>query len=122
MIRTILKEFPIPTIVAGTQHHITHNGSTLEESSLKKFVPFVGVSVLNDSDEAIKISFNGSVDNCIRLPANSSRSITGYPIYEATVHNLGALDIPTDKVFVTFINDFEQVSRFNASEKQKGNY
>lgn len=122
MAKLFFKEFCIPAIAAGEQHILTKNGLKLSESSYKQFVPFLSISVLNKSTQDIKVFVNETDDNAFRLPPNSSRTLTGYPSWDITVQNLGAENINANEVFVTLINDLEQVSRYNASIKNNRGY
>jgi hypothetical protein len=120
MIDVILKEIPVTGIAAHQTKILTYDGNILKESKLKKFVPFVSISVLNNSSETIKVVLNETNDNCFRVPANSSRNLEGYPIWDCQIVNLGATDIADDEVFVTLINDLENRARYNAYAKERG--
>lgn len=122
MSKLFFKEFSIPAIASGEQHIITKNELKLSESSYKQFVPFLSISVLNKSTQDIKVFVNETDDNAFRLPPNSSRTLTGYPSWNVTVQNLGAEDTLDNQIFVTLINDLEQVSRYNASVKNGRGY
>jgi hypothetical protein len=122
MSKLFFKEFSIPAIAPGEQHILTKNEVKLSESSYKQFVPFLSISVLNKSTQEIKIFLNETDDIAFRLPPNSSRTLTGYPAWDITVQNLGTENINANEVFVTLINDLEQVSRYNASIKNNRGY
>lgn len=122
MTKLFFKEFCLPAMAPGEQYTITKNGLKLSESSYKQFVPFLSISVLNKSTQDIKVFVNETDDNAFRLPPNSSRTLTGYPSWNVTVQNLGAENINANEIFVTLINDLEQVSRYNASIKNSRGY
>lgn len=115
-----LKEISLPEIPAGEQRTLLYNGIKLSESSLKKFVPVLGIAVLNQSTERIKIFINESPDNCMRLTGSSSRTITGVPAWDVSVQNLGINSIAAGDIVVTLFNDLEQISRYNAYAKLRG--
>lgn len=117
MIKPFLKEFSVPELAAGTQTIIKKGEVKLSESSFTQFIPFMSASVLNKSTEEIKIFINETDDNAFRVPANSSRDITGVPIWNISVQNMGTNTISSGSVFVTLINDVEQVARYNAYER-----
>lgn len=115
-----LKEIVLPAIPAGEQRLLTYNGIKLSESSLKKFVPVLGISALNQSTEKIKVFVNESPDNCMRLSGNSSRTLTGVPAWDISVQNLSSNPIDAGAVVITVFNDLEQVSRYKAYSKLRG--
>jgi hypothetical protein len=115
-----IKEIALPAIPAGEQRILSFNGIKLSESSLKKFIPVLGIAVLNLSSENIKVFVNESPDNCMRLSGSSSRTLTGVPAWDITVQNLGVSPIADKGVVVTLFNDLEQVSRYNAYAKMRG--
>lgn len=115
-----MKEIALPAIPAGEQRILAFNGIKLSESSLKKFIPVLGIAVLNLSSENIKVFVNESPDNCMRLTGSSSRTLTGVPAWDITVQNLGVSPIADKGVVVTLFNDLEQVSRYNAYAKMRG--
>lgn len=115
-----LKEIVLPGLPAGGQKILTYRGLKLSESSLKKFIPALGIAVLNKSSENIKVFINESPDNCMRLTGFSSRGLTGVPAWDVSVQNLGANAIFAGDVVVTLFNDLEQVSRYKAYSKMRG--
>ena len=115
-----IKEIALPAIPAGEQRLLIYNGVKLSESSLKKFVPILGIAVLNLSTENIKVFINESPDNAFRLAGSSSRVITGVPAWDISVQNIGVGDIATSKIILTLFNDLEQVGRYKAYSKMRG--
>ncbi len=115
-----LKEISFPEIPAGGQRTLLYNGIKLSESSLKKFVPVLGIAVLNQSSERIKVFINESPDNAFRLTGSSSRVITGVPAWDISVQNLGVGDIAASQIILTLFNDLEQVGRYKAYSKMRG--
>lgn len=120
MIDTFIKEIRVPALAAGTQYPVTINGQIFSESIYKRFVPFMSIAVLNKSSEEVRVFINETNDNAFRLPANSSRSLTGVPIWQITVINEGTNTISADDVILTIVNDIEQVGRYNAYSKGRG--
>lgn len=118
MIKVFIKEFSIPELTSGLQYTVKKGDIKLSESSFKSFIPFMSASVLNKSTEEIKIFLNETDDNAFRVPANSSRSITGVPIWDISVQNMSTNTIESGNIFITLINDVEQVGRYNAYEKR----
>ena len=120
MIDLILKEIEAGSIPAGSMDILKYNGEILQESKLKKFVPFVSISVLNNSSSDIKVVMNETTDNAFRLPPNASRTLSGYPIWDVRIENLSTTDISAGEVIVTVINDLENRARYNAYAKERG--
>lgn len=114
------EQFSIPALEAGEKHLMKKNGIALQESSIKKFVPIMAISVLNESTQNIKVFVNETDNKAFELPANSSRTLEGYPAWDITVQNIGDASIGSGEVKVTLINDLEQTSRYNAYAKAKG--
>lgn len=121
-LNTFLKEFPnTEAIPADSFWEIQHNGLKLSEGMSAAFVPCLGMAVLNQSPNNIKVFINETEDNAFRLTPNSSRGIEGIPIWDISVRNLDAAEIAINKIVVTNYNDMEQTSRYNASIKtQRG--
>jgi hypothetical protein len=120
MIDVILKEIEAGAISPGSMDIITYGGEILQESKLKKFIPFVSISVLNNSSSDIKVVMNETTDNAFRIPPNASRTLSGYPIWDVRIINNGATDILSGEVIVTLINDLENRARYNAYAKERG--
>lgn len=120
MIDVILKEIAADAINAGEMDIITYGGEILQESKLKKFVPFVSISVLNNSSCDIKIVMNETTDNAFRIPPNASRTLTGYPIWDVRIFNDDTTNIAAGEVVITLINDLENRARYNAYAKERG--
>lgn len=119
MVKVFLREFKIPELPAGNQHIVTDAaGNKLSESVYKQFVPILEISVLNSSSYDIKVFVNEAVDSAIRLPPNSSRPISGFPMHDISVQNLGAGTIGANEVIITCLNDFEQIARYEAYLKR----
>lgn len=116
-IEVLIKEFSVPALIVNEQYPVRYNGELLSESSLKKFVPFMAVSILNKSTEEVKVFVNLANDNAFRVPANSSRILSGFPCWDITVENIGSSPTNASEVFITVINDVEQVGRFNSYNK-----
>ena len=115
------EEYILPNdLTAGEMVILTKNGFKLSDSSIKKFVPVVSISVLNKSTEEIKIIVGETENKSFRVPAKSSRSFDKYPCWDISVRNEGSLSVSKDEVFITLINDLEGVSRYNAYAKMKG--
>ena len=119
MIEPFIKEFIIPEVAANTQYPVTVKGRVFSESIYSKFVPFMSISVLNKSTEEIKVFINETDNNAFRLTPNSSRSLTGVPIWQITIVNTSDNTISANSIMVTVINDLEQVSRYNAYAKSR---
>lgn len=118
MSKLLLKEFGCPAIGAGETYIVGYNGLKLSESSLKDHLPALGIDILNKSAEEIKVFVNDTNDSAMRLPANSSRQMVGYPAHEIAIMNLGTAAIAAGSVVVTILNDLEQVSRYTAYTKR----
>jgi len=118
---TILKEIVMGAIAPGTQAPVKFQGIKLSESSLKKFIPILGVMIYNQSTEDIRVFMNETNDNAVRLPGNSALPLSGVPMFDITVENLDASEtIAAGEVIITLFNDFEQVSRYDAWARKKG--
>jgi hypothetical protein len=120
MTDVFLKEFTFGEIAAGEQMPLEINGKLFSESVYKKFVPALAVTATNNSGNDIKVFVNQTNDNAFRLPPNSSRSLTSYPIWDITVQNLGETEIAANTVILTLVNDIEQVGRYKAYAKKGG--
>lgn len=118
MAKILLKEFECPTIGAGETYIVSYNGLKLSESSLKDHLPALGIDILNKSAEEIKLFVNDTNDSAMRLPANSSRQMIGYPAHEIAIMNLGSNATTAGSVVVTILNDLEQISRYAAYLKR----
>lgn len=120
MVDVIIKKFDIPAMAAGERYLIRHNGVVLSESSLtEKFVPFLGISVLNRSNEPIDVFLNNNDDSSFPVSGNAARSLNGVPAWDIGIINRGVNPITAGQISVTLINDLEQVSRYNAYAKVK---
>jgi hypothetical protein len=118
MSKLLLKEFACPAIGVGETYIVSYNGLKLSESSLKDHLPALGIDILNKSAEEIKVFVNDTNDSAMRLPANSSRQMVGYPAHEIAIMNLGTAAITAGSVVVTILNDLEQISRYAAYIKR----
>jgi len=120
-IKTVIKELPIPALSSGLQHIVIYpavGGVRLSESSLKDFLPVMGISLINKSTNEIKVMLNDTDDNAFRVPGNSSRTLTGVPAYDITVQNVGSTSTTPGQVYITLFNDVEQVGRWNSYAKR----
>lgn len=119
MAKVILKEVSMPAIVAGTAELVKIGGKKLSESTLQKSLPILGVSILNESSESIKVFINEEPTNAFRVSPNASRGLVGIPFNDLSIENLGALDIAAEDVTIALVNDFEQALLYE-SAKRKG--
>ena len=119
MARVFLKEITMPAIAAGVQQLVEIGNRKLSESTLQKSLPALGVSILNESSNSIKVFVNEEPTNAFRVSPNASRGLSGVPFTDLSIENLGTTEIAEAEVTVTLINDFEQCRRYDEA-KNKG--
>lgn len=121
MVDVFIKEISnTVAIAANDAWYVEFAGSKLSEGLPARFVPVLAVSVLNKSANEIKVFVNESEDNSFRLPANSSRTIEGIPIWDIAIRDMDGVEIAIGDVALTLLNDLEQVGRYNAYSKGRG--
>ena len=121
MVNVFMKEIKnTVAIPASGSWCVTSSGLKLSEGMPAQFVPVLAVSVLNKSTSEIRVFANESTDVGFEVPANSSRTVSGVPIWNLNVVELDGVEIAIGDVGLTLINDLEQTSRYNAYSKGRG--
>lgn len=118
MPKSIIKEIEMPEITAGASKIVQYKNQNLSDSVINAYMPFLSVSVNNDSAEAIKVILNETSDNAYRIKANGTRALSGIPIRNLHIKNIGTGTISASDVQVTLLNDFEQMHLYESAKKK----
>ena len=118
MPKAFIRQFIVPEIDPYSSVSVLINGKRFEDSEFKQYTPFLGMSVSNNSDSDISVCVNGADTNAFPVPARTSRSLSGIPIWDVLIINESITPITMGELRVTVINDIKSCLEYNEYMKK----
>lgn len=86
----------IPSMVAGASHQYNSDNNTVIEAGIKRYGYFNGITILNSSDQQIRVDLDYSNNKSFTVPAGVQTSLTDVMYESFNIINVGAGNIATD--------------------------
>jgi len=115
--KVLFFDVAIPAIISGSTYKVLWFGKKLSESSLANSLPVLGLNITNSSTQTIKLIINESDQSSKDIVAGASQSITGYPITDLAIRNVGSETITASEIDITIMNDMIECLRFYQAKK-----
>jgi len=95
----------IPSMTVGESHQYNSDNNSIIESGVKRYGYFNGVTILNSSDQDVRIDLDYSTNKSFVIPAGVQSSLTDVMFESFNIFNNDSGDISTDglvKVYVIY--------------------
>ena len=95
----------IPSLTSGSSHQYNSDNNNILESGIKRYGYFNGVTVLNQSDQDVRIDLDYSTTKSYLIPAGVQTSLDDVMFESFNIFNVGSGNIATDglvKVYVIY--------------------
>lgn len=95
----------IPALVSGASLQYNSDNNAIIESGIKRYGWFNGLTVLNQSDQDVRIDLDYSINKSFQIPAGVQSNLSELMFESFNIFNVGAGNIATDglvKVYLIF--------------------